>query len=82
MALAPDASTMSGAVFYPLAVMLLMSGWYLVIFLSLVSVENLSLQYVNSMNCIEIYAVGLSGGGWLYGWPKMHSKSGLSLALQ
>ena len=51
-------------------------------FLSLVSVENLSLQYVNSMNCIEIYAVGLSGGGWLYGWPKMHSKSGLSLALQ
>jgi hypothetical protein len=42
----------------------------------------MSLQYVNSMNCIVIYGVGDSGGGELYGWPKMHFMSGLNLALQ
>ena len=47
VALAPDASTMSGATFQPRAIILLMSGWYFVIFLSFVSAENLSLQYVN-----------------------------------
>ena len=51
-------------------------------FRSVVSVENRSLQYVNSMNCIVIIGVGASGGGELYGWPKMQSMSGLSLALQ
>ena len=29
----------------------------------------MSLQYVNSMNCIVIVGVGASGGGELYGWP-------------
>ena len=48
--LAPAASTMSGATFQPFVVMLFMSGWYFIIFLSKVSVANLSLQYVNSMN--------------------------------
>jgi hypothetical protein len=52
-----------------------------VVFLSLVSAENLSLQYVNSMNCIVIFGVGASGGGELCGWPTTHSMSGLSLAL-
>ena len=42
----------------------------------------MSLQYVNSMNCIVIVGVGASGGGESYGWPKMHIMSGLSLALQ
>ena len=80
--LAPATSTMSGATFHPLVMMLLMSGWYFMIFLSRVSVANLSLQYVNSINCMVISGVGVSGGGWLYGWPMMHSMSGLSLALQ
>ena len=43
---------------------------------------NLSLSYVNLMNCMVRSGVGVSGGGWLYGWPMMHSMSGLSLALQ
>ena len=42
----------------------------------------MSLQYVNSMNCIVIVGVGAYGGGELYGWPIMHIMSGLSLALQ
>ena len=40
------------------------------------------LQYVNSINCIVIVGVGVSGGGELYGWPSKHTMSGLSLALQ
>ena len=63
VALAPATSTMSGATFQPLVIMLLMSGWYFVVFLSRVSAVNLSLQYVNSMNCIVIPVVGVSGGG-------------------
>ena len=50
--LAPAANTMSGATFQPFVVMLFMSGWHFIIFLSKVSVANQSLQYVNSMNCI------------------------------
>ena len=34
------------------------------------------------MNCIVVIGVGASGGGELYGWPKMQRISGLSLALQ
>jgi hypothetical protein len=43
VALAPVTSTMSGATFHPLVMMLLMSGWYFVVFLSRVRAENLSL---------------------------------------
>jgi hypothetical protein len=53
-----------------------------VIFFSSDYVENLSLQYVNSMNWTVISGVGASGGGDLYGCPSMHNMSGLSLALQ
>ena len=35
------------------------------VFLSSVSVENLSLQYVNSINWIVVFGVGVSGGGEL-----------------
>jgi hypothetical protein len=63
VALAPTAITMSGATFHPLVLTLLMSGWYFVVFLSRVSAVNLSLQYVNSMNCMMISGVGASGGG-------------------
>ena len=82
VALAPEAKTMSGATIHPLVVRLLMSGWYFVVFLSTVSVKNLSLQYVNSMYCIVIYGVGATGGGELYGCPMTHKISGLSRALQ
>ena len=67
--LAPATNTMSGVAFQPFATMLSMSGWYFVIFLSRVSVANLSLQYVNSMNCMVISCIGVFGGGLLYGWP-------------
>ena len=43
---------------------------------------NLSLQYVNSINCMVIFVVGHSGGGWLYGWHMTHSLFGLNLVLQ
>jgi hypothetical protein len=79
---APATGTMSGATFQPFAMMLSMSGWYFAIFLSRVSAANLSLQYVNSMNCMVVPCVGVSGGARLYGWPMMHIMSGLSLALQ
>ena len=62
--------------------MLFMSGWYFMMFLSRVSMANLSLQYVNSINYVVISGVRVFGGGWLYGWPMMLSMSGLSLVLQ
>ena len=43
--------------------------------------ENMSSQYVNSMNCFVSYDVGQFGGGWLYGWPMTHSMFGLNLGL-
>jgi hypothetical protein len=82
VALAPAARTISGATFHPLDVMLLMSGCYFVVFLARVFVANLSLHYVNSINCIVTYGVGAFGKGWLYGWPMTHIMSGLSLILQ
>jgi len=44
--------TMSGSTIHHCAMMLLMSGWYFWILLSIVSCKNLSLEFVNSMNCI------------------------------
>jgi uncharacterized membrane protein len=52
VALAPTTITISDATFHPLPTTLLMSGWYFVIFLSQVYAVNISLQYVNSMNCM------------------------------
>jgi hypothetical protein len=63
VALAHATNTMSGATFHTLEIMLSMSGWYFVVFLSRVYVVNLSLQYVNSMNCMVIFVVGVYGGG-------------------
>ena len=63
MPLAPVTNTMSGATFQPLAMISFMSGWYFIIFLSRVSMANLSLQYMNSMNCMVLSCVGVSGGG-------------------
>ena len=44
--------TIRGSTFHPLAVILSINGLYLLFFASSVYGENLSLQYVNSMNCI------------------------------
>jgi hypothetical protein len=57
--LALATNTMSGATFQPFFMMLLMNGWYFMILLSRVSTSNLSLQYVNSMNCMVISGVAL-----------------------
>ena len=53
--LAPVANTTSGVNFQPFVMMLFMSGLYFMIYLSRVSVANLSLQYVNLMNNMVIY---------------------------
>ena len=63
--LAPTTGTMSGATFQLFVVMLFMSGWYFI--MSRVLVASLSLQYVNSMNCMVISSVGVSRGGYMDG---------------
>ncbi len=79
--LAPAVMTMIGSTFQPCCMMLLIKGWYLIIFLPIVSGENLSFVYVNSINCMVRLSSGFSGGGLWYGRPLMHSISGLNLAL-
>jgi hypothetical protein len=63
VALAPAVMTISGSIFHPLEAMLAISGLYLLFFASIASGENLSLQYVNSMNCmVRLGSVSLGGG--------------------
>ena len=62
VALALAIMTISGSTSHPLLVMLSISGWYFSIFLTIVLGENLSLQYVNSMNCILTLFTRLGGG--------------------
>jgi hypothetical protein len=78
---APTVRTNSGSTFHPLALMSSIRPSYLTIFPSILSGEYLSLQYVNSMNCTIIVGLGWFGGSALYGWLRMQSMSGLSLAL-
>ena len=80
--LAPAVMTMRGSTFHPCCMMLLISGWYFRSFLSIVSGENMSFVYVNSINCIVRLLSGFRGGGLWYGRPLMQSISGLNLALQ
>jgi hypothetical protein len=54
---------------------------YFTIFSLILSSEYLSLQYVNSINCTISVGLGWVGGFVLYGWLRMQSMSGLSLAL-
>ena len=49
---APVVMIIRGSIFHPLAAMLSISGLYLLVLASSVSGENLSLQYVNSINCM------------------------------
>ena len=80
--LAPAVMTMSGSTFQPRSLMSSISGWYFRILLFMVSWENLSLVYVNSISWTVRLAVGDDGGLLWYGSPLMQSISGLSLALQ
>ena len=50
VALVPTVMTINGSTFHPLLVMLSISGSCFSVFLIIVSGENLSLQYVNSIN--------------------------------
>src|SRR6202022_900863 len=63
-ALAPAVITMSGSIFQPLAAMFSVSGFYLFALASSVSGEKLSLQYVNSMNCMVIFWSTFVGGSF------------------
>jgi hypothetical protein len=79
--LAPTVSVISGSMFQPLALMLLINPRYFSVFSWIFFGEYLSLQYVNSMNCIVSVWLGSCGGSALYGWLRMHSMFGLSLVL-
>ena len=75
-------STISGSTFQPLFAMFSISGWYFSNFVVIVSRENLSLQYVNSMSCILRLLLGrIEGLDW-YDSPLTHMRFGSSLALQ
>ena len=62
VALALAVITISGSTFHPLFLMLSISVWYFSSFRVVVSRENLSLQYVNSINCILRLLLGSTGG--------------------
>jgi hypothetical protein len=79
--LARAVSVINGSIFQPLALMSLINPRYLSVLSWILSGEYLSLQYVNSMNCTVSVWLGSCGGSALYGWLRMHSISGLSLAL-
>ena len=79
--LAPAVMTISGSTFHPCWVMSLISGWYFRVLLSIVSCENLSLVYVNSMNCTVRLFDGYGGGVLWCESSLIHRRSGLSLAL-
>jgi hypothetical protein len=74
-------SVISGSTFQPLVFISLINPKYLSVFSWILSREYLSLQYVNSMNCTVSVWLDSCGGSALYGWFRMHSISGLSLAL-
>jgi hypothetical protein len=78
---APAVITSNGSTAQPRFLMSLIKLWYLSIFLWMASVENLSLVYVNSINCIFWFGVVLFGGGLVYGVPQIHSMSGFRRAL-
>jgi hypothetical protein len=61
-ALAPAVITMSGSIFQPLEAMFSISGLYLLALASSVFGENLSLQYVNSINCmVRFWSIFVGG---------------------
>ena len=82
VALAPAVIIIMGSTFHPLAAILSVNGLYLLFFASIVYGENLSLQYVNSMNCmVRLGSMSVGGSCW-YDSPLTQRMSGLNLALQ
>ena len=68
-ALAPVVITISGSIFQPRAAMFSTSGLYLSALASCVSGENLSLHYVNSVNCmVRVWSICVGVSFW-YGNP-------------
>jgi hypothetical protein len=74
-------SVISGSTFQPLALISIISPRYLSVFSWILFGEYLPLLYVNSINCTMSVWLGSCGGSTLCGWFRMHSMSGLSLAL-
>ena len=57
--------TVSGSIFQPLATMFSIIGLYLLALVSSVSGENLSLQYINSMNSmLRFWSILICGGSF------------------
>ena len=81
VALAPAVMIIRGSTFHPLATMLTINGLYLLFFASSVSGENLSLQYVNSINCMVRSGSMSMGGSLWHGNPLTQRMSGLNLEL-
>ena len=81
VARAPIVMTISRSTFHCLFIIELISGWYFSDFLFMISYENPSLYYVNSMNCIVMLSLWIIGGSNLYGKPFIQSIYGLNLAL-
>jgi hypothetical protein len=82
VALAPAVIIIRGSTFHPLAAMLSINGLYLLFFASSVSGDNLSLHYVNSMNCMVRLGSMFVGGTVWYGNPLTQRMSSLNLELQ
>ena len=74
----PDVIVMSGLTFHPLVRSVWMRGLYLLVFVCMALLGNLSWQYVNSMSCIVFCDVGVMGGLSSTGAPMIHRMSGLS----
>jgi hypothetical protein len=76
VALAPAVIIIRGSTFHPLVAILSINGLYFLFFASSVSGENLSLQYVNSMNCmVRLGSMSMGGSLW-YGNPLTQRMSG------
>ena len=75
-ALALDVMTISGFILQPLLAILSISGLYFSILRFIISSGILSLQYVNSVNCIVRLSLGSIGS------PFTHKRSSLNLAFQ
>ena len=82
LALGLAVMTIRGSTFHPLATILSISGLYLLVLASSVSGENLSLQYVNAINCmVKLMSISVGGLLW-YGKPLTQRMSSLNLELQ
>ena len=82
VALAPAMMTMRGSTFHPLVAILAINGPYLLFFASSVYGENMSLQYVNSINYTVRLGSMFVGGSFWYGKPLIQRMFGLNLELQ